>query len=76
MLAREVFIVPLAVVYSKNKKIFKQALQCSNYGLCMYHGGLHAYFNRRQASPSTAASGPQKTSGPGQAPPALDLGVR
>ena len=42
----------------------------------MESGGLHAHFNRRQASPSTAASGPQKTSGPGQAAPALDFGVR
>ena len=39
-------------------------------------GGLHAHFNRRQASPSTAASGLQKTSGSGQGPPALDFGVR
>ena len=42
----------------------------------MESGGLHAYFNRRQASPSTAASGPGKTSGSGQRAPALDLGVR
>ena len=46
------------------------------FKLCMEHGGLHAYFNRRQASPSTAASGPQKTSGSGQAPSSLDFGVR
>ena len=60
----------LATTESPTKFLFKP------FKLCMYHGGLHAYFNRRQASPSTAASGPQKTSGPGQAPPALDFGVR
>ena len=31
-------------------------------------GGLHAHFNRRQASPSGAASGLKKSSGSGQAP--------
>ena len=44
--------------------------------ICMEHCGLHAYINRREASPSTAASGLQKTSGSGQRPPSLDLGVR
>ncbi len=42
----------------------------------MEGGGLHAYFNRRQASPSTAASGSTKTSGSGQAAPSLDFWVR
>ena len=42
---------------------------------CMEDGGLHAYFNRRQASPSTAASGLNKTSGSGQGPSWRDLGV-
>ena len=48
--------------------------------ICMEDGGLHAYFNRRQASPSTAASGLKKTSGSGQGPSwrdhGRDLGVR
>ena len=44
--------------------------------ICKQHGGLHAYFNRRQASPSTAASGLNKTSGSGQGPSWRDLGVR
>ena len=39
-------------------------------------GGLHAHFNRRQASPSGAASGLKKTSGSGQAPSWRDLGVQ
>ena len=39
-------------------------------------GGLHAYFNRRQASPSGAASGHAKPPSSGQAAPSLDLGVR
>ena len=42
----------------------------------MHRGGLHVYIEGRGAIPSTAASGPQKTSGSGQAPPALDFGVR
>ena len=41
----------------------------------MESGGLHAHFNRRQASPNTAASGPGKTSGSGQRAPALDLNL-
>ena len=45
------------------------------FKLRMQGGGLHAHFNRRQASPSTAASGLQKTSGSGQGPPSLDFGV-
>ena len=39
-------------------------------------GGLHAHFNRCQASPSTAASGSAKPSGSGQGPSWRDLGVR
>ena len=46
------------------------------FKLRMQGGGLHAHFNRRQASPSTAASGPGETSGSGQGPSALDFGVR
>ena len=41
----------------------------------MVGGGVLAHFNRRQASPSTAASGLQKTSGSGQGPSWRDLGV-
>ena len=39
-------------------------------------GGLHAYFNRRQASPSGAASGHAKPPSSGQRPSWRDLGVR
>ena len=44
----------------------------------MEGGGVLAHFNRRQATPSTAASGSAKTSGSGQAPPSasLDFWVR
>ena len=42
----------------------------------MVGGGVLAHFNRRQATPSTAASGLQKTSGSGQGPSWRDLGVR
>ena len=44
--------------------------------ICMEHGGLHAYIEGREASPSGAASGSAEPSGSGQAPPSLDLGVR
>ena len=40
------------------------------------HGGLHAYSNRREATPSTAASGPGKPSDSGQGPSWRDFGVR
>ena len=42
----------------------------------MQGGGLHAHFEWREANPSGAASGPRESSGSGQAPPSLDLGVR
>ena len=44
--------------------------------ICKEHGGLHAYFNRREAAPSGAASGHAKPPSSGQAAPSLDLGVR
>ena len=40
------------------------------------HGGLHAYFNRREATPSGAASGHAKPPSSGQAPSWRDFGVR
>ena len=40
------------------------------------HGGLHAYFNRREATPSGAASGHAKPPSSGQRPSWRDLGVR
>ena len=61
----------IATTESPTKFLFKP------FKLCMEDGGLHAYFNRRQASPSTAASGLNKTSGSGQGPSTWrDLGVR
>ena len=44
--------------------------------ICMEDGGLHARKDGLEVIPSTAASGPAKTSGPVQAAPALDFGVR
>ena len=44
--------------------------------ICMEDGGLHARKEGLEVIPSTAASGPAKTSGPVQAAPALDFGVR
>ena len=60
----------IATTESPTKFLFKP------FKLCMEDGGLHAYFNRRQASPSTAASSLKKTSGSGQGPSWRDLGVR
>ena len=42
----------------------------------MVDGGLHVYIEGREANPSGSASGLHKSSGSGQAPPSLDLGVR
>ena len=42
----------------------------------MYHGGLQALNEGLGVIPSTAASGSAKPSGSGQAPSALDFGVR
>jgi hypothetical protein len=42
----------------------------------MVGGDVLAHFNRRQATPSTAASDLQKTSGSGQGPSWRDVGVR
>ena len=53
-------------------EVSRQALQT----MCMEHGGLHAYFNRREAIPSTAESGSAKPSGSGQAAPSLEFWVR
>ena len=41
----------------------------------MYHGGLHAYIEGREAIPSGATSGHDKPPSSGQAPSPLDLGV-
>ena len=46
------------------------------FNIRMYHGGLHAYIEGREANPSGSASGLHKSSGSGQAPPSLDFGVR
>ena len=45
------------------------------FNIRMYHGGLHAYIEGREAIPSGATSGLNKSSGSGQAAPSLDLGV-
>ena len=42
----------------------------------MHHSMVHVYKEGVEVIPSTAASGLQKTSGSGQAPSALDFGVR
>ena len=44
--------------------------------ICKQHSGLLAYIEGREAIPSGAASGSAKPSGSGQAPSALDFGVR
>ena len=59
-----------------------QSLRRSLEFLCMpieirkQHGGLHAYFNRREATPSGAASGHARPPSSGQAPSWRDFGVR
>jgi beta-galactosidase beta subunit len=46
------------------------------FNIHMHHSDLHVYIEGREAIPSGAASGLQKTSGSGQAAPSLDFGVR
>ena len=46
------------------------------FNIRMYHGGLHAYIEGREAIPSGATSGLNKPPSSGQAAPSLDLGVR
>ena len=42
----------------------------------VHHGGVHVPIDWREAIPSGAASGLNKSSGSGQAAPSLDFGVR
>ena len=54
---------------SPTKSLFKP------FNIHMHHSGLHVYIEGREALPSGAASGLQKTSGSGQAPSWRDFGV-
>ena len=56
---------------SLTKSLFKP------FNIHMHYSGLHVYnIEGREAIPSGAASGLQKSSGSGQAAPSLDFGVR
>ena len=60
----------VATAESPTKFLFKP------FNIHMQHGGLHVYIDWREAIPSGAASGLNKSSGSGQAAPSLDFGVR
>ena len=60
----------LETAESPTKSLFKP------FNIHMHHSGLHVYIEGREAIPSGAASGLQKTSGSGQAPSWRDFGVR
>ena len=60
----------VATAESPTKFLFKP------FNIHMQHGGLHVYIDWREAIPSGAASGLNKSSGSGQRPSWRDVGVR